>query len=69
MCRRAADGRAWIRLAPAPGWHPAQQVAATGGTPFRGTILLGHLHWDHTHGLPFSGAVNHPEARVRIRDA
>ncbi len=23
------------------------------GEPFRGTILLGHLHWDHTHGLPF----------------
>jgi ribonuclease BN (tRNA processing enzyme) len=24
-----------------------------GGAPFRGTILLGHLHWDHTQGLPF----------------
>ncbi|MGI8685473.1 MAG: MBL fold metallo-hydrolase [Acidimicrobiales bacterium] len=24
-----------------------------GGRPFAGTILLGHLHWDHTHGLPF----------------
>lgn len=24
-----------------------------GGKPFTGTILLGHLHWDHTHGLPF----------------
>ena len=23
------------------------------GEPFRGTILLGHLHWDHTYGLPF----------------
>ena len=21
--------------------------------PFDGTILLGHLHWDHVHGLPF----------------
>lgn len=21
--------------------------------PFTGSILLGHLHWDHTHGLPF----------------
>ena len=21
--------------------------------PFSGTILLSHLHWDHTHGLPF----------------
>lgn len=24
-----------------------------GGEPFTGSILLGHLHWDHTHGLPF----------------
>lgn len=24
-----------------------------GGQPFTGTILLGHLHWDHTHGIPF----------------
>ena len=24
-----------------------------GGAPFTGSVLLGHLHWDHTHGLPF----------------
>ena len=23
------------------------------GAPFRGSVLLGHLHWDHTHGMPF----------------
>ena len=23
------------------------------GGPFRGTIALTHLHWDHVHGLPF----------------
>ncbi|MDP8928819.1 MAG: MBL fold metallo-hydrolase [Actinomycetota bacterium] len=23
------------------------------GRSFHGSILLGHLHWDHTHGLPF----------------
>ncbi len=23
------------------------------GAPFQGSILLGHLHWDHTHGMPF----------------
>ncbi|HEY3957626.1 MAG TPA: MBL fold metallo-hydrolase [Streptosporangiaceae bacterium] len=23
------------------------------GQPFRGTLLLSHLHWDHTHGMPF----------------
>lgn len=37
-----------------------------GGEPFRGTILLGHLHWDHTHGLPFCRAVDHPDAEVDL---
>ena len=27
-----------------------------GDEPFRGTILLSHLHWDHTQGLPFFAA-------------
>ena len=34
--------------------------------PFRGTMLLTHLHWDHTHGLPFSPATDHPEAAVDL---
>lgn len=37
-----------------------------GGQPFRGTILLGHLHWDHTHGLPFFSAGDRPDSRVRV---
>ena len=36
------------------------------GKPFRGSILLGHLHWDHTHGLPFFRAGDHPDARVDL---
>lgn len=36
------------------------------GRPFRGSILLGHLHWDHTHGLPFFSAGDRPDSRVRI---
>lgn len=36
------------------------------GRPFRGDVVLTHLHWDHVQGLPFSGAVDHPEARVRL---
>jgi phosphoribosyl 1,2-cyclic phosphodiesterase len=27
-----------------------------GDKPFRGTIMLSHLHWDHVHGLPFFDA-------------
>jgi phosphoribosyl 1,2-cyclic phosphodiesterase len=37
-----------------------------GEAPFRGALLLGHLHWDHTQGLPFSRAVDHDGADVRV---
>lgn len=37
-----------------------------GEAPFGGTILLGHLHWDHTHGLPFFAAAARPGHRVRV---
>lgn len=40
--------------------------ALLGGAPFRGTILLTHLHWDHTQGLPFFGAADHDDAVVRV---
>jgi phosphoribosyl 1,2-cyclic phosphodiesterase len=33
---------------------------------FRGAILLTHLHWDHTHGLPFSRAVDNDDAVVEM---
>ena len=36
------------------------------GRPFRGTILLGHLHWDHTHGIPFFAAGNEPGSEVTV---
>jgi phosphoribosyl 1,2-cyclic phosphodiesterase len=37
-----------------------------GEAPFRGALLLGHLHWDHTQGLPFSRAIDHDGAEVRL---
>jgi len=36
------------------------------GARFRGTILLGHLHWDHTTGLPFFAAGDRDDAEVRV---
>lgn len=36
------------------------------GRTFSGSILIGHLHWDHTHGLPFFRAGDQPDARVRV---
>src|SRR5579864_1962691 len=40
--------------------------ALLGGRPFEGTILFGHLHWDHTQGLPFFAAADRPDARVDV---
>jgi phosphoribosyl 1,2-cyclic phosphodiesterase len=34
------------------------------GDPFRGSLVLTHLHWDHTQGLPFFTAGDHDGARV-----
>jgi phosphoribosyl 1,2-cyclic phosphodiesterase len=38
-----------------------------GEAPFRGTILLTHLHWDHTHGLPFLPNADRPDAEIELR--
>lgn len=39
----------------------------TDDLPFTGTVLLGHLHWDHTQGLPFCPVLDHPDACVDLR--
>jgi phosphoribosyl 1,2-cyclic phosphodiesterase len=36
------------------------------GEPFRGTILLTHLHWDHVHGLPFFAGGDREGAAVSL---
>jgi phosphoribosyl 1,2-cyclic phosphodiesterase len=36
------------------------------GEPFRGALLLSHLHWDHVQGLPFFAAGDHEQARVTL---
>ena len=37
-----------------------------GGAPFRGTLLLTHLHWDHAQGLPFFRSGDQPGSRVHL---
>ena len=36
------------------------------GRCFEGSILFGHLHWDHTQGLPFFAAADRPDSRVDV---
>lgn len=38
-----------------------------GDDPFVGTILLSHLHWDHTQGLPFCPSIDRDDAVVNLR--
>ncbi len=37
-----------------------------GGRPFRGSIMLSHLHWDHVQGLPFFPAGDRPDAEPTV---
>ena len=37
-----------------------------GDRPFRGTLLLTHLHWDHVQGLPFFPSGDNAGARVTL---
>jgi phosphoribosyl 1,2-cyclic phosphodiesterase len=36
------------------------------GAAFHGTIVLTHLHWDHTHGIPFFRGADREGARVML---
>ena len=40
--------------------------ALLGDRPFRGSVLVGHLHWDHVHGMPFFTAGFRDGARVDV---
>jgi phosphoribosyl 1,2-cyclic phosphodiesterase len=44
----------------------ARLSAELAGRAFRGTMLLGHLHWDHTHGLPFFPAGDSAGSEVSV---
>jgi phosphoribosyl 1,2-cyclic phosphodiesterase len=37
-----------------------------GDQPFRGTILLSHLHWDHIQGIPFFDRGDRNDAHVAV---
>jgi len=37
-----------------------------GGEPYRGSILVSHMHWDHVMGLPFFSAGDKNDARVDV---
>lgn len=36
------------------------------GNPYRGDLLLTHLHWDHVQGIPFFAAADREDAETRL---
>jgi phosphoribosyl 1,2-cyclic phosphodiesterase len=60
----AADGR-WLVLDAGTGLR--KLGAVLDGAPLRGSILLTHLHWDHTQGLPFLANADRPDAEVALQ--
>ena len=41
-------------------------TALLDGAPYAGSVLLGHLHWDHTHGMPFFAGGGADGSRVDV---
>ena len=61
-----ADGAAGPELLLDAGTGIRQVTGLLAGGPFRGTIALTHLHWDHVQGLPFFAAGDRDDARVSL---
>jgi phosphoribosyl 1,2-cyclic phosphodiesterase len=61
-----ADGNDRPTLLLDAGTGIRQVTAMLGDAPFRGTILLTHLHWDHVQGLPFFAAGDRDDSEVTL---
>ena len=62
----SASGTALPTLLLDAGTGARRVSALLEGAPFRGTILLSHLHWDHLQGLPFFASGDHPDSHVTL---
>jgi len=65
-CVALSDDDAAPRLLLDAGTGLMRLSSLLGDEPFVGTILISHLHWDHTHGLPFFDAGLRPGNAVRV---
>jgi phosphoribosyl 1,2-cyclic phosphodiesterase len=60
---RARDDR-WLVLDAGTGIRRLGSLL--GDAPLRGSVLLSHLHWDHTQGLPFVPQADRLDAQVDL---
>ncbi len=63
----AHDGEARPQLLLDGGTGLRNVAGLLDGAPFRGSLLLSHLHWDHAQGLPFFTAGDRTDAVVDVR--
>ncbi len=61
-----ADGDAAPALVLDAGTGLRSLTGRLGGAPYRGSILISHLHWDHIWGLPFFAAGDRDGAQVEV---
>ena len=59
-----AAGDRWLILDAGTGL--ARLASVLDGRPLRASILLSHLHWDHTHGLPFLLNADRDDAELDV---
>jgi ribonuclease BN (tRNA processing enzyme) len=57
------EGR-WLVLDAGTGFRSMAKLL--GANPLRGSILLSHLHWDHTEGLPFLPNADREDATIAL---
>lgn len=60
------DGERHPRLVIDAGTGLRNVTALLGDAPFEGSLMLSHLHWDHTQGLPFFAAGDRCDGRVAV---
>lgn len=65
-CIAVGDDDGAIRLLLDGGTGLAAVTPLLDGRPYDGSMLLTHLHWDHTHGLPFFAGGGAKGSRVRV---
>jgi len=61
-----ADGEDYPRLVLDAGTGLRSVTALMDGQPFRGAILVSHMHWDHVQGIPFFVAGDRADAEVAL---
>ena len=65
-CVAVSVGEAAPRLVLDAGTGLDGVTALLGGAPYDGSVLVGHLHWDHTQGMPFFRSGGAEGSRVDV---